>query len=39
MSEIGKGMGSTTLFPKMKSLEFGNFLDCAGEGDTGGVLA
>ena len=37
--EIGKGEGSTTLFPNLKTTAFGNFLDCAGEGDTGGVLA
>lgn len=37
--EIGKGEGSTTLFPNLKTTPFGNFLDCAGEGDTGGVLA
>ena len=37
--EIGNGEGSTTLFPNLRLTPFGNFLDCAGEGDTGGVLA
>ncbi len=37
--EIGNGEGSTTLFPNLKTTPFGNFLDCAGEGDTGGILA
>jgi energy-coupling factor transporter ATP-binding protein EcfA2 len=36
---IGNGEGSTTLFPNLKTTPFGNFLDCAGEGDTGGILA
>ena len=39
IAEIGKGKGSTTLFPNIITLDFGNFLDCAGEGDTSGILA
>jgi hypothetical protein len=41
VTTIGIGKGSTTLFPSL--LQFseltGAFLDCAGEGDTGGVIA
>jgi len=39
IAEIGSGKGSTTLFPNIWSSSIGNFLDCAGEGDTGGVIA
>jgi len=38
IAEIGSGKGSTTLFPNIWLSSIGNFLDCAGEGDTGGVI-
>jgi energy-coupling factor transporter ATP-binding protein EcfA2 len=41
ITAIGLGEGSTTLFPTAWSPTHltGIFLDCAGEGDTGGVIA
>lgn len=41
VTNIGVGEGSTTLFPTAWSPTHltGIFLDCAGEGDTGGVIA
>ncbi|EGC37968.1 hypothetical protein DICPUDRAFT_29471, partial [Dictyostelium purpureum] len=37
--EIGAGTGSTTLVPNLKKTNFGNFLDLAGDNDSGGILA
>jgi len=37
--EVGTGNGSTTLFPNVWKSSLGTFLDCAGEGDTSGILA
>jgi len=41
VTAIGLGEGSTTLFPTSWSPSHmtGSFLDCAGERDTGGVIA
>ena len=37
VAEIG-GESATTLYPNLYECEVGTFLDCAGEGDTGGIL-
>jgi predicted GTPase len=38
VAEIGGGVSATTLYPNMYECDLGVFLDCAGEGDTGGII-